>query len=137
MWVKRAHKETLQEYFCESIQVDKDMFFLKDNPDSSAEHASTFCKKVGKFPKTPTTSQDRFNMNDVKKLLQKMSNEMVYLKKNNNENQPNNRGFARPPFKRPNQPPQNPPPPNPSEGFTLEENIFFFEILGCRNTRHP
>ena len=65
-------------------------------------------------------------MFDMKKLLQNLSNEMVDLKKNSNENQTNNRGFARPPFRRPNQPPQNPPPPNPSEGFTSEE---IFSIL--------
>ena len=44
---------------------------------------------------------------------------MVDLKKVNNENQTNNKGFARPPFRRPNQPLKNTPPPNPIEGFTL------------------
>ena len=29
MWVKRACKETLEEDFVESIQVENDMFFLK------------------------------------------------------------------------------------------------------------
>ena len=74
------------------------MFCLKDNPTSLAEQASTSHKKVEKFPKTPTIIQDPFNMNDMKKVLQKMSNEMLDLKKNNNENQPNNRGFVRFPF---------------------------------------
>ena len=36
MWVKRACKETLLEAFCEAIQVEKDMFCLKDNPDTSS-----------------------------------------------------------------------------------------------------
>ena len=75
------------------------MFFLKDNHDSSAEQESTSHKKVGKFPKTPTTSQDPFNMNDMKKILQKISNDMVDLKKTNNENQANNRGFNMPPLR--------------------------------------
>ena len=77
-------------------------------------------------PKPSTTSQDLFNMSEVKKLLQRMSNEMVDLKKKNNENQSNYRGFNTPPFKRPTQPLQNTPPPNPSKGFTSEE---IFSIL--------
>ena len=119
MWVKRARKETLQETLCEAIQVEKDIFFLKENPDTSTEQASTFRRKIENVPKTTATNSDPFNMSDMKNLLQKMSNEMVDLKKYSNENQTNNRGFARPPFRRPNQPLKNTPPPNPSEGFTL------------------
>ena len=126
MWVKRARKETLQEAFAESIQVEKDMFFLNENPTTLAEKASTSYGKIKNFPKTTATKYDPFNMFDMKKLLQKMSNEMVDLKKNSNESQNNNRGFEMPPFKRPNKPPQNPPPPNPSEGFTLEK---IFSVL--------
>ena len=54
---------------------------------------------------------------------------MVDIKKRNNENQSNNRGFNRPPFRMPTQPPKNPPPPNPSEGFTSEEIFFVFKSL--------
>ena len=63
-----------------------------------------------------------------------MSNEMVDLKKTNNENQSNNRGFNRPPFRRPNQPPQNPRPPIFSEGFTSEE---IFSVLKALATGTP
>ena len=94
------------------------MFYLKDNPNTTSEQASTSRRKSDTSPKPTATSQDPFNMSEVKKLLQQMSNEMVDLKKTSNENQPNNRGFNRPPFMRPTQPPQNTPPPNPSEGFT-------------------
>ena len=68
-------------------------------------------------------------MSEVKNLLQRISNEMVDLKNINNENQPNNRGFNSPPFRRPIQPPQNPPPPNPSEGFTSEDIFFVLKAL--------
>ena len=70
-------------------------------------------------------------MTEVKKLIQKMSNEMVDLKKTNNENQSNNRGFNMPPFRRPNQPPQNPPPPNPNEGFTSKEIFSILKALAA------
>ena len=54
---------------------------------------------------------------------------MVDLNKNSNEIQTNNSGFARPPLRRPNQPPQNTPPPNPSEGFTSEEIFFVLKLF--------
>ena len=118
MWVKRACKESLQDTFSEAIQVERDMLCLKDNPDTTSVQVSTLRRKSDSFPKPAATSQDPFNMSEVKKLLQRMSNEMVDLKKTSNENQSNNRGFNRTPFRRPNQPPQNPPPQNPSEGLT-------------------
>ena len=101
MWVKRARKESLQNVFSEAIQVKKDMFYFKDNPDTSFEQYYTSRKRIQNAPKPTTTAQDPFNMSDVKKLLQKMSNEMVDLKKTNNKNQSNNSGFNRPPFRRP------------------------------------
>ena len=73
--VKGACKETLQEAFIEAIQVEKDIFFLNENHD---------------FPKTIATNSNPFNMSNMNKLLQKMSNEMVDLNKNSNENQTNN-----------------------------------------------
>ena len=81
------------------------MFCLKDNSDTASKQASTSHRKSDTSPKPATTSQDPFNMSEVKNLLQRMSNEMVVLKKTSNENQPNNRGFNRPPFRRTTQPP--------------------------------
>ena len=99
MWVKRDRKETLQDAFYEAIQIEKDMFCLKDNPGTSSEQEFTSHNKVENPSKPAATSQDPFNMSDIKKLLQKMSNEMVDLKKTNNDNQVNNRGFNRAPFR--------------------------------------
>ena len=76
-------------------------------------------------------------MSEVKKLLQRMSNEMVDIKKTNNENQSNNRGFNRPPFTRPTQPPQNLPPPNPSEGFTSKEIFSVLKALAIGSPDIP
>ena len=112
MWLKRACKESLEDYFSEAIQVEREMLCLKENLESTSEQACTSCRKSDSSLKPVATIQDLFNMSEVKKLLQRMSYEMVDLKKTSNENQSNNRGFNRP-----NQPPQNAPPPNPSEGF--------------------
>ena len=129
MWVKRACKESFPDAFSKSIQLEKDMFCFKDNLDTSSKQDSTSRKKIDNAPKPTTTAQDHFNMSDMKKILQKMSNEMVDLKKTNNKNQSNNRVFNRPAFRRPNQPPQNPRPQNPSEGFMSEEIFFIFKAL--------
>ena len=71
-------------------------------------------------------------MDKMKKLLQKNSNDMVDLKRTNTENQANNRGLARPPFRRPYQPPQNQPPTNPVETLTSDE---IYSILKALTTR--
>ena len=52
-----------------------------NNPNTSSKQPYTSRKKVENFPKTTATSQDPFNMSEMKKILQKMSNEMVDLKK--------------------------------------------------------
>ena len=137
MWVKRAHKDSLQDAFSKSIQVERDMFCLKDNPDTTFEQVSTSHRKSESSPKLAASSQDPFNISEVKKLLQIISNETVDLKKTNNENQSNNRGFNRPTFRSPNQPPQNPLPPNPRDGFTLEEIFFVLKALVARTLDTP
>ena len=86
MWVKRARKEYLQDAFFEAIQVERDMFCLKDNPNSTSEQASSSHRKSDSSLKPDATIQDLFNMSEVKKLLQIISDEMVDLKKNKNEN---------------------------------------------------
>ena len=80
------------------------MLCLKDNSDTTSEQASTPHRISDSFLKPAATSQDPFNMSEVKNLLQIISNEMVDIKKTRNENQSNNRGFNRPHFRRLNQP---------------------------------
>ena len=81
MWFKRARKESLQDAFFEAIQVERDMFCLKENSDIASEQAFASRWKSDTSPKPATTSQDPFNMSEAKKLLQIMFKEMVYLKK--------------------------------------------------------
>ena len=66
MWIKRDRKGSLQEAFVEAIQVEKDMFCLKENPDTPAEHASTSRKKIENLPKTTATNPYPFDMTDRK-----------------------------------------------------------------------
>ena len=77
------------------------MFCLKYNLDIQTGQPSTSYKKQENLPKPTTQNKDPFEMDNMKKFLQKISNEMVDLKKTNTENQTNNRGFVRPPFRKP------------------------------------
>ena len=70
-WVKRARKGILQEAFTEAIQVEKDIFFLKENIDTLAKRASTSHKKIENVPKIIATNSNPFSMFDMKKLLKK------------------------------------------------------------------
>ena len=49
MWVKRAHKNNLQEDFTKIILVEKDMFCLKYNPNIQTDQPSASCKKKDNF----------------------------------------------------------------------------------------
>ena len=81
------------------------MFFLKDNPDVQIDQTSTSRRRQENIPKPTPQNKYPYDMDNMKKILQNISNDMVDLKRTNNENQVNNRGLARPPFRRPYQPP--------------------------------
>ena len=99
MWVKRAHKNTLQEAFSKAILVEKDMLFLKDNLDAQADYPSTSRRRKDNTPKPTTQTKDPFELDNMNKLLKNISNDMVDLKRTNIKNPTNNRGYVRPPFR--------------------------------------
>ena len=68
-------------------------------------------------------------MNNMNKLLQMISNDMVDLKRDSGDNQGNNRGQEKPPPRRPYQPSLNQPPPNPKETLTFDEIYSIFKAL--------
>ena len=107
MWVERAHKNTMQEDFSKTILVEKDMFCLKQHLDVEADQPSTSRRRHENVPKPTPKNIDPYDMDIMKKLLQKISNDMVDFKRNNNNTQVNNRSLAKLPFKRPYHPPQN------------------------------
>ena len=97
------------------------MFRLKDNPYMQAYQPSTSHRRQENFPKPAVQAKYPFEMDNMKKLLQNISNDMVDLKRTSTKNQANNTGFARPPFRIPYQPPQNKTPSNTDETLTSDE----------------
>ena len=97
MWVKRTHKMTLQLSFIEDCLVEKDMYGLKENTNQEPKWPSTSSRR-GKqnVPKSMTLDKDPYEMDNMKKFLQRISNDMVDLKRENGDNQGNNRGQVRP-----------------------------------------
>ena len=81
------------------------MFCLKDNTYIQTNQPSTYHKKQENLPKPTTQNKDPFEMDNMKKLLQNISNDMVDLKRGSSDNQVNNRGQERPPLRIPYQPP--------------------------------
>ena len=59
------------------------MFYLKDNPDIQTDHPSTSRKRKENFPKPVVQTKDPFELDNMKKLLQNISNDMVDLKGTN------------------------------------------------------
>ena len=100
---------------------EKDIYGLKDNPNHEPKRPSTSRRRKEHVPKPMTLDKDPFEMDKIKKLLQRMSNDMVDLKRENGDNQGNNRGLAGPPPRRPYQAPLNQPPLNPGETLNLDE----------------
>ena len=129
MWVKHAHKTTLQVAFPEAIIVEKDMFGLKDNPHQEPNQHSTYTRRKKNVPKPTNLNKNPYEMDNMKKLLENISNDMVDLKRSSSDNQVNNRGQQNPPLRRPYQPPLNQPPPNPGETLTFDEIYYILKSL--------
>ena len=68
-------------------------------------------------------------MDNIKKLLQRMSNDIVDIKRENGDKQGNNKGQVRPPPRRSYQPPLNQPPSNLGEALTSDEIYSIFTSL--------
>ena len=73
------------------------------------------------IPKPTMLDKYPYEMDNMKKLLQRISNDMDDLKRENGDNQGNNRVQVRPPLSRPYHHPLNEPPPNPGETLTSDE----------------
>ena len=86
MWVKCSHKATLQLTFTEAVIIEKDMYGLKDNPDQETDQPSTSRRRQEHVLKPTTLEKDPYEMDNMKNLLQRISNDMVDLKKENNDN---------------------------------------------------
>jgi hypothetical protein len=118
IWVKRSKKATLLEAFEEASQIEKDILSLKDSTSNETETSSSSKKKIEILPR-PTQSKTQPESSDLEnltKVVQKLSNQVIDLKRTTEEAS-SIKGPYKPPFQKPF--PTNRPSPT-TEGLNLE-----------------
>jgi hypothetical protein len=120
--VKRSKKSTLLEAFEEASQIEKDILSLKDNTCNEAETTSFSKNKIEILPRHPQhkTQPDSSNLENLQKVVQKLSNQVIDLKRSVEEAS-SSKGPYKPPFRNPF--PTNRPNLN-YEGLKLESLQF-------------
>ena len=104
MFFRQKSKLTLVENFEEAIKVENDMSAIKENPGVDTDSASSSRKKTDS-PTIKTNSekkgQDALDLDSLQRVIKKLSNEIIDLKKGTSESTPNKdppRQFFRRPF---------------------------------------
>jgi ribonuclease HI len=118
IWVKRSKKSTLLEAFKEATQIEKDILSLKDSSSNETETVSSSKKKI-EILSRPTQSKTQLENSDLEnltKVVQKLSNQIIDLKRSTEEAS-SSKGPYKPPFRKPF--PTNRPNPT-TEGLNLE-----------------
>src|ERR1700678_3759141 len=102
IWVKRSKKATLLEAFEEASQIEKDILSLKDSSSNETETVSSSKKKIEILPK-PTQSKTQLENSELESLtkaVQKLSNQVVDIKRSTEE-ATSSKGPYKPPFRKP------------------------------------
>jgi hypothetical protein len=106
IWVKRSKKSTFLDAFKEAIKIEKDILSLKDILNSEAETTSSSKKKIEILTRPPQakTQPETLDLESLQKAFQRLSNQVIDLKRFAKEASPR-KGIFKPPFR-------NPFPPN-------------------------
>jgi hypothetical protein len=118
IWVKRCKNNTLLESFEEAVLIEKDIMSLKDNLSSEAETTSSSKKKIEILTRPPQAKnqQETSDLESLQKSFQKLSNQVIELKRSTEEASTSKGSFI-PPFIKPFSPNR----PNPTtEGIHFE-----------------
>jgi hypothetical protein len=102
IWVKRSKKATLLEAFEEASQIEKDILSLKDSTSNKIETSYSSKKKIEILPR-PTQSKTQPKTSDLEnltKVVQKLSNQVIELKRLTEEAS-SIKGPYKPPFRKP------------------------------------
>jgi hypothetical protein len=127
IWVKRSKKNTLLEAFEEASQIEKDILSLKDNLSSEAETTSSSKKKIEILTRPPQTKNqpETLDLESLQKAFQKLSNQVVDLKRSAEEAS-TSKGSFKPPFRKPFPPNR----PNPTtEGLNFESLQYALQTI--------
>jgi hypothetical protein len=108
----------LLEAIEEASQIEKDILSLKDSSSNETETSSSSKKKIEILPRhtQSKTQPENSDLENLTKVVQKLSNQVINLKRSTEEAS-SSKGPYKPPFRKPF--PTNRPNPNP-EGLNLE-----------------
>jgi hypothetical protein len=81
MFVKNAEKSTLEEAFQEALKVEKNMMSLKGNPGEESSKDKGKSKEIVSKPPEEKKNYDSMDMESLQRIVKKLSNEMIDLKK--------------------------------------------------------
>jgi hypothetical protein len=127
IWVKRSKKNTLLESFEEANQIEKYILNLKYNLSSEAETTSSSKKKIKILTRSSQTKnqQETLDLESLQKAFQKLSNQVVELKRLVEEAS-TRKGIFKPPFRKPFPPNR----PNPTiEGLNFESLQYALQTI--------
>jgi hypothetical protein len=127
IWVKRSKKSTLLEAFEEASQIEKDILSLKDNLNSEAETTSSSKKKIEILTRPPQAKSqpETLDLESLQKDFQKLSNQVMDLKRSAEEAS-SSKGSFKPPFRKPFPPNR----PNPTtEGLNFESLQYALQTI--------
>jgi hypothetical protein len=101
IWVKRSKKATLLEAFEEASQIKKYILSLKDNLSNEAEITPSSKKKIEILPRPPQTKtqSESSDLESLQKVIQKLSNQVVDLRRSVEEAS-SSKGTYKPPFRK-------------------------------------
>ena len=123
MFVKSKETQTLGENLEESIKVEKDLEAISNHPGNEENEAS-ISKKNGKKNKGSSKmdldkkQKEPTNMDSIQRIIKKLTNEIIDLKKSNGEGK---KPFK--PFIKKSTIIDTPPQIPPSSGINLEEYV--------------
>jgi hypothetical protein len=102
IWVKRSNKSMLLEAFEEASQIEKNILSLKDNLSNEAEITSSSKKKIEILTRPPQTKtqSETADLESLQKVVQKLLNQVVDLKRSTEEAS-SRKGSFKPPFRKP------------------------------------
>jgi hypothetical protein len=110
MFFKNVEKTTLEATFKESLKIEKNMLSLKGNPgvESSKEKTNPKTKSTATKTSEEKKDTDSMDMEALQRIVKKLSNEIIDLKKNSGEGSSNPKKFFKfQPKKDKNTPPTN------------------------------
>jgi hypothetical protein len=127
IWVKRSKKSIFLEAFEEASQIEKYILILKDSTSSETETSSSSKKKIKILPRATQskTQPKRSDLENLTKVIQKLSNQVIDLKRMTEEAS-SRKGPYKPLFKKPF--PTNRPNPT-TECLNLESLQYALQTI--------